>query len=276
MKKNLLIIFILTFTIIACKENPSEKKRNENIEYYSNNQKEVYKKIIHQADFDSVYYFYDNGVLFKKGKQYDKNQKFGIWKLYDRNSDLREIREWFVIQGKSQINRAWFLNKKGDTISWRKDNNIFAQKEFSNDTLGFRNTNYNTFNFITKDTLNLNDFYFGFANCGSPALRDYNSKVKIVIDNTNSLNKDFSNIKSVKLDTFYYAKIDTIHKTEFNGYDLEKVVAFSGRFKNKGQKTIRGFMIEYTDEYPFENNQTAKAETKTYFEKTLYVKDSMK
>ncbi len=235
--------------------------------------KEFSKKIIHKAEFDSVYYFYDNGVLFKKGKQYEENQKFGIWELYDRNSNLREIREWFVIRGKPQINRAWFLNKKGDTISWRKENYIFAQKEFENDTLGFRNTIYNTFNFITNDTLNLNEFYFGFANCGSPSLRDYNSKVKIVVDNTNSLNKDFSNINNVKLDTFYYAKIDTIHKSEFKGYDLEKVVAFSGKFNTTGLKTIRGYLIEYTVEYPIENNKMGKAATKTYFEKTVYIKE---
>lgn len=273
MKKNLLIIFILTFTIIACKENSSEKNRNETLEYYSNNPQKIFKKIVHLTDFDSVYYFYDNGVLFKKGKQYKKNKKFGIWELYDRSSKLREIREWFVIQGTSQINRAWFLSKNGDTLAWRKENNIFKQKEFENDTLGFRNTIYTTFHFITKDTLKKSEFYYGFANCGSPSLRDYNSKVKIVVDNTNSLNKDFANINSVKLDTFYYAKIDTIHKTDFKGYDLEKVVAFSGKFKEAGQKTIRGYLIEYTDEYPIENGEKAKAETKTYFEKNIYVKD---
>ena len=194
--------------------------------------------------------------------------------MYDRNSNLREIREWFVIQGNSRINRAWFLSKKGDTLAWRIENNIFTQKEFENDTLGFRNTIYNTFHFITKDTINISDYYFAFANCGSPKLRHYNSKVKIIVDNTNSLNRDFSNLNSVELDTFYYARIDTIHKSDFNSYDLDKVVAFSGKYKTSGQKTIRGYLIEYTDEYPIENGVKAKAETKTYFEKIIYIKDS--
>lgn len=275
MKKLLLILLLITFTIIACKDNSSEKKLNETVEYYPNNSKVIFKKTIHQADFDSVFYFYDNGLLFKKGKQYKDNQKFGIWELYDKNSRLREIREWFVIEGKSQINRAWFLSKKGDTIAWRKEDNIFAQKEFKNDTLGFRNTNYNTFNFISSDTIKNSEFYLAFANCGSPELRDYNSKVKIVVDNTNSLKKDFSNAASIKLDTFYYAKIDTIHKAQFPDYDLEKVVAFSGKFKKPGKKIIRGYLVEYTDQYPIENNKKAKAESKTYFEKTIYVKDSI-
>jgi hypothetical protein len=274
-QKLLLIFLLITLTIIACKENPSEKKLNETVEYYPNNSKVIFKKTIHQADFDSVFYFYDNGLLFKKGKQYKDNQKFGNWELYDKNSRLREIREWFVIDGKSQINRAWFLNKKGDTIAWRKENNIFAQKNFKNDTLDFRNTNYNTFNFITSDTIKNSEFYFAFANCGSPEFRDYNSKVKIVVDNTNSLKKDFSNATNIKLDTFYYAKIDTIHKAQFPRYDLEKVVAFSGKFKKTGKKTIRGYLVEYTNQYPIENNKKTKAESKTYFEKTIYVKDSL-
>lgn len=248
---------------------------NETIENYPKNSKAIFKKTIHLPDFDSVFYFYDNGIIFKKGKQYKYNQEFGIWKLYDKNSHLREIREWFVIEGKSQINRVWFLNKKGDTVTWRKEDNIFAQKEFKNDTLDFRNTTYNTFDFITSDTIKNSEFYLAFANCGSPQLRDYNSKVKIVVDNTNSLKKDFSNSTRIKLDTFYYAKIDKTHKAKFPGYDLEKVVAFSGKFKKTGKKTIRGYLIEYTDQYPIENNKKAKAQVKTYFEKTIYVKDSM-
>jgi hypothetical protein len=274
MIKNLTIIFILIFTISACKENLSDENQNKTIEYYSKKPKKVFKKTIHFVDFDSVYCFYDNGVLFKKGTQYKDNQKFGIWKLYDRESYLREVREWFAIEGHSQINRAWFLNKKGDTISWRKEDNVFAQKEFENDTLDFRNTNYNTFKFITKDTIKISEFYFAFANCGSPSLRNYNSKVKIVVDNTNSLNKYFSNTESVSLDTFYNAKIDKVHKTEFDGYDLEKVVAFSGRFEKPGQKIIRGYLIEYSEEYPIEENKKGIVQIKTYFEKKIYVKDN--
>ena len=82
----------------------------------------------------------------------------------------------------------------------------------------------------------------------------------------NTLKKDFSNTTSIKLDTFYYAKIDRIHKVQFPGYDLEKVVAFSGKFKKAGKKTIRGYLIEYTNQYPIAKNKKVKAEVKTYFE----------
>jgi hypothetical protein len=270
--KHTLIILLTAFAIVACKRNSSE---NETVEYYHNNPKIIFKKIIHKDDFDSVFYFYDNGHLFKEGKQDKNDREFGIWKLYDKDSHLREIREWFITAGKSRINRAWFLNKKGDTLAGRYDNNIFAQKEFKNDTLGFRNSSYNTFKFLTSDTIKVSQYYYAFANCGSPVLRDYNSKVMIIVDNTNTLKDDFSNLKNVKVDTFYYAKIDTIHKTEFPSYDLEKVVAFSGKFKSPGKKTIRGYLDEYTTEYP-EDNKKVRVESRTYFEKTIYVKKEKK
>ena len=266
---------ILILTISACEDHPSVLKKNEKIEYYTDSPNLIFKKTVRKTDYDSVYYFYRSGNLFKKGKQTKQKQKFGNWNLYDKDSNLREIREWFTLKGSSQINRAWFLNRKGDTIAWRKEDKIFDQLEFVNDTLGFRNTNYNTFNFITKDTINIAEYYYAFANCGSPLLRDYSSKVKIIVDHSNSLKKDFSNEKKVKLDTFYYAKIDTIHKLDFPGYDLEKVVAFSGKFKEPGQKIIRGYMIEYSGQFPVEKNIKGKAESRTYFEKKIYVKDSI-
>ncbi|MBP6551583.1 MAG: hypothetical protein KA228_10940, partial [Flavobacterium sp.] len=70
MIKKTLTILLIFFLIIACKENLSEIKPNETIEYYPKNSKVIFKKTIHLPDFDSVFYFYDNGILFKKGKQY--------------------------------------------------------------------------------------------------------------------------------------------------------------------------------------------------------------
>lgn len=130
MMKNLLLIFILIFTMIACKESSTDINPNEKIDYYPNSSNVAFKKTIHKTDFDSVYYFYDNGTLFKKGKQYKENQKFGIWELYDKDSDLREIREWFTIKGKSRANRVWHLNKKGDTLAWRDQDSIYKQADF--------------------------------------------------------------------------------------------------------------------------------------------------
>ncbi len=139
-----------------------------------------------------------------------------------------------------------------------------------------RNSSYDKFVFLTNDTIKINQYYLAFAHCGSPLLRDFDSKIKVIVDNTNSLNSDFSNINSVKLDTFQYAKIDTIHKADFGTYDLYKTAAFSGKFKNSGKKILRGLMIEYSNKYIDTDSDIVYAESQTYFEKEIYVKDTIK
>jgi len=53
MKKPFIILLLIIFTIIACKENYSENKLNEIVEYYPNNSKVIFKKTIYKADFDN-------------------------------------------------------------------------------------------------------------------------------------------------------------------------------------------------------------------------------
>ena len=125
MKKHLLIFFII-FTI-SCQQKDNSKieyfesgnirfkqifdssnKLIKSIEYYDKTESGEYKVLSRKNDYDSVIFKYDNGMTFKTGKQTSKENKFGIWKLYDRQGKLREIREWFVIKGQSKINRVWF------------------------------------------------------------------------------------------------------------------------------------------------------------------------
>lgn len=221
-----------------------------------------------------MFIYYRNRSIFKKGKQLKNGQKIGIWKLYDSASRLREIREWFCIDGKSQINRNWYIDTNGDTIAYNKENVLYKQKEFIGDTLGHRNTSYDKFVFLTNDTISVSEYYYAYAFCGSPLLRDFDSRIKVVVDNNNRLNMDFSNINSVKLDTFQCAKIDTIHNANFGTYNLNRVSAFSGKFETAGKKLIRGFMIEYSDKYIDKYGRSGYAESRTYFEKNIYVKNT--
>lgn len=277
MMKNLLTIFILTFTIIACKEKSSDLNRNETIEYYPNKPNVVFKKTVHLADFDSVYYFYDNGILFKKGKQYKENQKFGNWELYDRDSDLREVREWFTLNGKSKANRAWNLNKKGDTIAWRYQDSIYKQTEFINDTIPFRNTIYDII-YFNKDTIKLNEPIRGFVEIGSSVIRDHPSNLRAFIAK-DSTNYDFSNEKEVKFAKFNDLTIDSINqKWAGEGTDFSKLAFIGLRYNSIGEKTLRGYYQEYAIG-PFIDEDGLKVDSiighKIYFEKKLYVKDSM-
>ena len=280
MRKNLFIIFILTFTIIACKENSAEIKQNETIEYYKNNPKVVFKRTVHLADFDSVYFFYDDGILFKKGKQYRENQKIGKWELYDRDSDLREIREWFTIKGKSQANRAWNFNKKGDTIAWRTEDSIYKQTEFINDTIFFRNTIYDVI-FFNRDTIKLNEPIRGYVQIFSSVIRDQPSNIRAFIakDSTN-YNYDFSNDKEVNLAKFNDLTIDTKNqKWAGNGTDFSKLAFIGLRFDSVGDKYLRGYYQQYSFG-PFSKDKNGQKMDsiighKIYFEKKLYVKDSI-
>lgn len=267
----IILTLIFSFHFFSCKN----EKINENTQfsYYDNANNLVFKKTVNFEEFDSIYYFYKNESIFKKGKQNKNGEKIGKWMLYDQTSRLREIREYFCIKGKSEINRNWYLDKNEDTIAYNKENNVYNQKEFISDTLGHRNTSYDKFTFLTKDTISISDYYFGYAYCGSPLLREYDSKIKVIVDNTYTLNKDFSNIELVKLDTFQHAKIDTIHNADFGDYDLNKVAAFSGKFKTTGKKTIRGLMIEYTNDFITKDSVKAYAESRTYFEKEIFVKN---
>lgn len=279
MIKNLIVVFIITIAIIACKHNSADLKRNDTIEYYTNDSQIVLKKSIHQADFDSVYYFYDDGTLFKKGKQYKENQKFGIWNLYDRKSNLREIREWFTIYGKSRLNKAWHLNKKGDTIAWREQDSIYNQKEFVNDTTILRNTNYDYIN-IQKDTIKLNETFIGYLIVFSSTIRDYETKVQVkayLPKKGYDFNYDYSNQNEIKLDTFYDLTIDKKYRQSFpeNHEMLNKIVVFDRKYESIGEKTIKGFYHEYY-ESPVKNDSIESiVGFKTYFERKIVVIDSL-
>jgi hypothetical protein len=273
MKKRLLILFLVA-TILSCTNKKTEKLTNETLEFYSKKSNRVYRKLIKKTEFDSVFYYYKNGNIFKNGKSRKNGKPFGVWNLYSKNSKLREIREWFVIDGHSRINRVWFLNKKGDTISWRSQDSIFKQKEFINDTLGIRSTSYNVIHF-RKDTVELSESMKAIAYLGSPLIRDKNSQLLVLIGQSkNNFNSDFSNEKEVKLDTFYNLTIDKVNQKWFKNVEQKYFTTFGYYFENPGEKTIRGYMLEYAVGN-FEK-EIDSFTSKTYFEKIIYVKDSVK
>lgn len=277
MKKNLLIIFILTFSITACKEKSSKNKPKEKLEFYSDNSNLTFKKTVKLENYDSLYNFYRNGQIFKKGKIQKSGKPFGIWNLYSNDGKLREIREWFVIEGHSRINRAWFLDKKGDTIAWRYQDSIFNQKEFINDTLGSRATDYNIFEF-NKDTISLDEPIRGIAYCNSRRIRDYDSQIRIFFHSeSEDFNSPFPNDSLIRKDSFNNLKNDSINQKWFSDIEPDRyghVAVFGTWFKTPGQKLLRGYMEEYSYG-PFKEESLDSLTAKVYFEKKIYVKDTI-
>jgi len=288
MTKNQFATIVIFIMLIACKENTSdktgaisdsklEKGLSEQVLYYERNPNQIFKRTVAKTEFDSVYFYYDNGVLFKNGKKTKTGKKFGIWNLYDRNGILREIREWFVIKGSEKANRAWFLNEKMDTIAWRTQDSIFKQKEFINDTINFRNTVWDQFIF-NKDTISLSEPIRGIAFCNSKSIQnEETAKIKVVIALHDSINfnSDFSNEEQIKTVTFNCLSIDTKNQKYFTDSDLNYTAVFGLRFDSPGEKILRGYMQEYSYG-PFKDKTIDSIiGLKRYFEKRVYVKDTM-
>ncbi|AXP81573.1 hypothetical protein CJ739_2500 [Mariniflexile rhizosphaerae] len=278
MMKNLLIIFILPLIFTACKENSKDTKPIEKLEFYSDNSNLTFKKRVILENCDSLFYFYRNGQIFKRGKIQKNEKPFGIWNLYSNDGKLREIREWFVIDGHSRMNRAWFLDKKGDTLAWRDQDSIFNQKEFVNDTLGTRATNYNVFDF-NKDTIDLNEPIRGVAYCNSRRIRDYDSQIRVFFHSeSENFNSPFPNDSLIRTDHFDNLKTDTINQkwfTDINPKRYGHVSIFGSWFKKPGKKLLRGYMEEYSYG-PFKDKEIDSMTARVYFEKTIYVKDTIK
>lgn len=127
---------------MSCGDNSKEQSNEIEIEYYENGTE--YKKIVHLKNFDSVYYYYRNGNVFKNGEQLNEEQKRGKWLLYDQESNLREIREWFPFEGSYILNRVW------------------QQKEFINDTVGRRASTFDVV-YFNRDTIELNEPIRGYV-----------------------------------------------------------------------------------------------------------------
>lgn len=275
--KNLIIIVVFPFIFISCKENSKNTTLNEKLEFYSDNKNLTFKKRVIFENYDSILYFYRNGQIFKRGKTQKNGKPFGIWNLYSNDGKLREIREFFVVDGHSIINRAWFLNKKGDTLAWRDQDSIFKQTEFVNDTLGMRATDYNFFDF-NKDTIYLNEPIRGIAYCNSRRIRDYDSQIRVFFHSeSENFNSSFPNDSLIRTRLFDNLKTDTINQKWFTDIDPERyghVAVFGSRFKNPGKKLLRGYMEEYSYG-PFVDKEIDSMTARVYFEKTIYVKDTI-
>jgi len=240
--------------------------------YYDTISKSKFIIVFKKGEYDSIVYFYKNGKVYKKGLQDFKERKFGNWYRYTKEGYLSEIREYFIIENDFLLNRDWYLNKKGDTLWYASKFNRYNQKEFADDTLEYRNSSMIRFDFFSKDTIKLNEPFSASVICNSPLLRKYNSQILMVLaKEKNNFNKKFSNIKEVKLDTFYNLNRDKANKGGFPKANPNYVVVFGKWFNKPGVKKMRGYMIEYFERKPTKNDSAVNGDRRVYFEKTIFV-----
>lgn len=259
-----------SFTAYDLSDSPEYK-----IEYYKNSENKPLRIQIFKEDYDSIIFKYRNGNIFKEGKLTKNGIRFGKWNLYDNSGILREIREFINFNGKPILNRVWFLNEKGDTLAWREQDSIFNQPEFLNDTIAQRNTTFNYFHF-SKDTLNITEPLRAIAEINTQPLDKYGSTIIVLLaKEDNNFNEDFSNYREVKFDTFLSAAKDTLNRFMFRENQYDKVVAFWRKFNTPGKKILRGYVQEKTDSFPYKEDSVGTAYTRTFFEKEVYVQDTI-
>jgi hypothetical protein len=276
MKKKLLT-FMITIILLGCNDISKRNFKNETVEYYKN--KTEYIKVNHYQNFDSVFYYYRNGNIFKRGKRLNEKQKTGNWILYDKDGNQREIREWFPFKGGSRLNQIWHLNKTGDTLAWRSEDSIYKQKEFINDTVNRRATSYDYISF-NRDTLKLNEPIRGLVEIFSNLIIEHPANTRVLLAREeNNYNYDFSNEKEVKLDTFYDLTKDTINQQWFKGAEFRNLVTFGQWYDSIGQKTIRGYYQQYFKGPTKLNKDGLKIDSvigpKIFFEHSFIVIDSL-
>ncbi|WP_034045128.1 hypothetical protein [Wocania ichthyoenteri] len=296
MKKNILLFVILTFIfLLSCNEkvttefyengnkfkkyhkkdgkyegiyeeyypdgNLKVKKVFENgverdsIIYYNNNSSSSIMKIEYLSVIDSVKqkYFHENGNLKKEGFVNLNRNAIGKWVFYNDKKEISAVREYKNISGKEYLNQEWALNPRGDTLYYQS----------------------NFFNFYSSsDTIYLNEPFKGIVRVDCPLFKDKESEIYILLPHIiGNLNSDFSNEHRIKLDTFYSLKKDIKNQKWFSNEQAKYpyIAAFGKKSLKKGKNIIRGIILESY----FDKNKSVDIMHRKYFEKEIFVKDSI-
>ncbi|CAM1363672.1 hypothetical protein TSEDIMI_220034 [Tenacibaculum sediminilitoris] len=247
------------------------KKLDSSYWYYDNSKKVLKTKVLRRLSYDSIIHYYKNGNTFNTGKETFDGLKFGNWTRYTKEGYKSDIREYFIIKNKSIINRRFYFNKQGDTVWYGRKFNRYDQNEYRRDTTPSRNSIMVFFDFYHGDTISLKEPFASSVRCGTPLLREYNSEITMLLaKEDDNFNERFSNENEVKLDTFRNIKYDKDNIDNFTGPDKQYVAVFGRWFKTPGEKTLRGYMLEHA------KNDSVSLERRVYFEKKIYVKDTIK
>ncbi|MGS2764561.1 hypothetical protein [Sinomicrobium sp. M5D2P9] len=271
------ILIILSFIpFFSCKgKNDNQQKRHFGntkdslITYYENNEK-IKQLVLKES---KVIKYYRNGNVFSEGLLNSKNQRIGEWKFYTKAGTLSEIREYMIIEKEPYLNQIIYYNEKGDKAFYRTDKfNKYDQKEYESDTISRDESLYAEFEFA-KDTINIDEPLRAVCIYYTPVFREKKSKAIVVLgDQENNFNKDFSNYREVKKDTFYSLSMDSINKPYFPEDDENYTIVFGRWFSTSGKKTLKGYLSEY---YYDDNESNEKKEIRIFFKKELFVQDKI-
>ncbi|WMI64787.1 hypothetical protein RBH94_12030 [Aestuariibaculum sp. YM273] len=204
-------------------------------------------------------YYFPNGFLKSEGMTFSNNQPIGTWKYYDSTGVLTRTAEYIKINNQAYINQDWYFNQNGDTLENKGSH----------------------FNIVyEKDTIKLNEPIKAKIDLVSPLFRNKNSNILVIIpkDYSANFNEDFSNINQVSLDTTFNLNLEKeMKKTLGLTTDFGKSVVFGRYFNSTGKKKFRGILVEYfyKDSLTSDSIKINRFENKKYFEKDIFVLDSL-
>ena len=239
-----------------------------------NRYQETYKK----NGFDSIVSYYKNSKVFSIGKQDYNGRKFGRWNRYNIKGQLSDVQEFLIVKNDEWLNQVWYLDKNKDTLYLpSKKFNNYAQKEFLPDSTDLRRSIFVRFKYFPKgDTLSIVNPFQAIAQDNFPLFGKLSSCYILLAKEKHNFNKDFSNLTEVKLDTFPCLKNDKRNEKNFPNYDKSHSVAFGRWFDTPGKKILRGYMVEHLSRNPTQKDSVIARDRFTYFEKIIYVKDTIK
>lgn len=214
--------------------------------------------------------YYSDGKIFATGKVNNKGHRDGWWDYFDEEGRLVESREYKIIEGKEIANQWIYFNEIGNKIFKAESRNrvplqYSEHREFIDEKTFYADI------LVVNDTISLREPFRAVGIYYTPVLSDKNSSLIVVLDKNEMFIKvnDLNN-KEIKKDTFFSLSKDTINRKWFPEDDPEYTVVFGGWFRTTGAKTISGYFSEY-----YIDSQNQHHEKRIYFEKKVFVKDSL-
>lgn len=264
-------LFVYIFIVLyACTKKEKELEYfddgNLKAEYFiSNRQKDSTKTYYKNGNLKSLFiydkskikvsHFYDNGNIKNKGALINDSIPIGLWKYYNKNGHLEEIREFLLIDNQYFLNQNWVLNSKRDTL---KDSSNFFEI------------------ILEKDTIYLGEPIKAKVDLVAPYFRNKNSSIMVVLTRDSSIdfNSDFSNLAEVSMDTTFNLNLEKEMRRALGlETDFRRTSIFGKYFNQTGPQKFRGIIVEYY--YTFNSIPDSIGnnyyEKKQYFEKDIYV-----
>ncbi len=204
---------------------------NEEKKFY--NEKGILIVSIHWINDNHITHrdYYSNGKIKSEGQKIN-NKAFGWWKYFNSMGELIRKDEIFYFNDNSWLNQR--IVYKGKIID--KENSILISVSLN-------------------DTIEAGKYLVKVKKSRSKKIKSKFQNFRICA--STEINRDFSNLNNLKLDTIRLGNYDDLW--------------FPIKLESKGKKTIRGFIVE--NYINFKNDSTMVVDEKmSFFVKNVFVK----